>query len=182
MITPQATNVASTHELCVERYARLNLEVLKVKRVPTHSRRLADLLIEWGLHTQPQECFWVIAHDANGNIHTVVEVARGAHTGVEVHLPSLLSAVLMSGSEAFAVAHNHPTLNSLPSLSDHDLTHKVMDAANACGLMFEEHVIVEPGGDFYSFRDSGLLIPASRNGGPLDAVKAAPARGRRVNQ
>jgi hypothetical protein len=29
------------------------------------------------LHTQPQECFWIIGNDAAGNVHTILEVGRG---------------------------------------------------------------------------------------------------------
>lgn len=168
-----------------DRYARVTLEVMKIERVAP-SGALLQLLHRWGLHTQPQECFWVIATDAAGNVRTVVETARGGHAEVAVHVPSVMTAVLTAGGVVFAVAHNHPTLSPWPSVEDQDLTHAMMDAANACGLVFEDHVVVEPGGTHFSFRDAGLIVPAPRGGGlPLavprrsSPAKISPARTRR---
>ena len=155
-------------------FSRVHLEVLKQQSFPEKPAQITALLTEWGLSTQTQECVWVISTDANGHLRTVVEVARGAHSEVNVHLPSLLTAVLASGGVVFTVAHNHPTGTALPSTTDGQLNQAIMAAANVCGLIYEEHVIVEPGGKYFSFRDSGLLIPAPRGGGrPLDLKRAA---------
>lgn len=155
-----------------DRFARLNLEITKVERLPAGSRPIAKLLQDWGLGKQPQECFWVIAIDKAGHIRTVVEVARGAEAEQEVHIPAVLTAVLAVGASTFMVAHNHPGITVLPSRADHALTLSIMEAANACGLSFEEHIIVGPTDEYYSFVDGGLLIPYPRG---LDR----PAKGSR---
>lgn len=141
-------------------FAKLSLEPITKDRFPVGG--LADLVRRYGLHTQPQECFWVIGNDANGNVRTIIEVARGAHDNVKVDIPSALSAVLMSGAPAFSVAHNHPTMSVLPSVADTQLTHAFMDAANVLGLLFEDHVIVEPGGDSFSWREAGWINGKNR--------------------
>ncbi len=141
-------------------FARLNLEPITKDHFEVGG--LADLVKRYALHTQPQECFWVIGNDAAGNVRTIIEVARGAHDHVNVDIPSALSAVLMSSAPAFSVAHNHPTMSVLPSVSDTQLTHDFMAAANVRGLLFEDHVIVEPGGDSFSFRQAGWINGENR--------------------
>ncbi|MEO6326086.1 MAG: JAB domain-containing protein, partial [Thermoanaerobaculia bacterium] len=98
-----------------DRYATLQLEILKTDRIPDGSRNIAKLLQDWGFGKQPQECFWVISTDAAGHIRTVVEVARGGHAEVEIHIPAVLTAVLVSGGTVFSAAHNHPTISVMPS-------------------------------------------------------------------
>lgn len=155
-------------------FSEVHLKILRKQKLPSQPWVIAKLLEEWGLSTMTQECVWVIATDANGNIRTVIEVSRGGHAQVDVHIPSVMTAVLSAGATVFTLAHNHPTGNALPSVEDQNLTHKVMEAANACGLVFEEHIIVEPSGGSFSFVEHKLLIPAPRGGGkPLDIKRAA---------
>lgn len=158
--------------------ARVHLEVAYKRHVPT--KGIVALVKEHGLHTQPQEAFWVIANDRAGNLYTIVEVARGSSFDVSVHLPALLTAVLAAGADTFSVAHNHPTQSALPSQADYQLTHDIMEAANACGMVFEEHVIVEPGGDSFSFRDAKLILPPTKTGRgkPLNLNRAAAVKGK----
>ncbi|MGI8999356.1 MAG: JAB domain-containing protein [Candidatus Limnocylindria bacterium] len=138
-------------------YVRLHMEIVRTERVAQHAS-VAEVVKRLGLHTQPQEAFWVIAiSHVNGLIYKVAEVGRGRHSDVEVDIPSTLSTVLMAGAPAFIVAHNHPTGSVQPSLADHNTTHTMMAAANACGLIFEDHLIVEPGGSYYSFNEAGLI-------------------------
>ena len=151
----------------------MSLELLKVERFPEGSRPIAKLLQDWGLGRQPQECFWVIAVDVAGHIRTVIEVAKGNEYSQQVSIPDVMRAVFMSGASTFTVAHNHPAISVLPSTADGDLTNAMMAAANACGLSFEEHIIVGPTDQYFSFVDAGLLIPAKRGGGPQMRLKKA---------
>ena len=152
--------------------ARVHLEADRVERFPVGG--LADLVKRYGLHTQAQECIWVISHDRAGTVHTINEVARGDGDQVALDLPGTLTAVLAAGAPAFSVAHNHPTMDPTPSYADRQLTNTLMEAANSVGLLFEDHVIVEPTGRSFSFRDAGLIIGVNRPG-----VKAAAPRRRK---
>lgn len=134
---------------------RVHIEVLGRETVPNSG--LADIVKKHGLHTQAQEAFWVISNDINGNLHRIAEVARGRHDTVDVDIPSLLTAVLATGAPRFSIAHNHPTMTALPSYADRQLTNDVIAAANACGLIFEDHVIVDSTGDSFSFVAAGYV-------------------------
>lgn len=159
-------------------YVRIHMEVLKNERLAYGPQAVADLVKRHGLHTQAQEAFWVIAHGGNGNIHNIAEVGRGRHDEVSVDIPSLLTAVLATGAPSFSVAHNHPSMSAEPSYADRNMTNVLMTAANACGLVFEDHVIVEPLGRHFSFADAGMIIGKKKRGATAvaqhrdDATKA----------
>jgi len=141
--------------------ARLTLHLEhEQEKWPYDARSEVALLHEWGLATSPQEAVWVIAYDAAKQIRTHIEVARGMHASVDLHIPTLLAAVLTSGSERFMVAHNHPTGDPVPTKADMDFTQKVRDAADAAGLYLEDHLIVTPRkGHYVSLVDERLYLP-----------------------
>jgi DNA repair protein RadC len=141
----------------VVEFVRLNLEILRTETLPTGGTSLNALVQKLGLHTQTQEVTWVITYGSNGHLYRVVEVARGFHDRVQVDISAVMTAVLATSAPRFSLGHNHPTRSAQPSTSDNDLTRKIMDAANNCGLVFEDHIIVEPGGGFYSYHDAGVI-------------------------
>lgn len=146
----------------IDKYAEIELKIRKTERFPVGSRPIAKLLQDWGLGRQMQECLWVVAVDKVGYIRTVVEVGRGMEATQEINIPAVLTAVLTVGASTFMVAHNHPGLSVLPSAADDQMTRAMMRAANACGLSFEEHIIVGPTDEYFSFVEAGLLIPVER--------------------
>jgi DNA repair protein RadC len=142
-------------------YAQLELRLLKEdERLPDSADDLPHVMQRWGLGNQPQECTWVIACDSMLNLRTVVEVGRGTHISADIHMPSLLAAVLTAGAERFILVHNHPNGSLQPTVADFQLTLAVTEAANACHLYFEDHLIITPRNGTYSFVDSGFLKPA----------------------
>ena len=160
-------------------FAEVHLKITRRQHLPSKPTAIAKVLGEWGLSTMTQECVWVIATDENGNIRTVVEVARGFHSRVDVHIPSVMTAVLAAGAVHFTLAHNHPTGDPNPSVDDQDLTFKILEAANACGLTLEDHIIVEPNGGSFSFIEHGVFIGAPKNTTRAMNVRRAASGGNR---
>lgn len=111
----------------------------------------------WGMHQEPQECVWVVAYDTQLTVRNVVEIARGSHVRADIHLPTLIGAVITAGCERFILVHNHPANNPVPSEGDKVMTREVLTAANACGLYLEDHIILTPQGKWYSFVEHKLL-------------------------
>lgn len=144
------------------RRAQLRLEVLdeKAEAFPEYLSDVPKMLQRWNLHLEPVECVWVIAYDANMTVKTVIEVGRGTHTRSEVHIPTVMAAVMTAGCERFMLAHNHPTNRLKPSKGDIDITRKIMAAANACGLFFEDHIILSPNQKWVSMTQRGIIEPA----------------------
>jgi DNA repair protein RadC len=135
---------------------------------------LDTLFDRWGLTHSTQEAFWVIALDSIEEIKIVTEVARGGFHDVIVHIPNVLAAVLAAQTDRFYVAHNHPAGEISPTEEDIHLTAQIMAAANAAGLSFEDHLIVGPAGETFSFWEAGILKRAEALG-----TRAALKRGGR---
>ena len=146
-------------------------QVVRAERPQTDD--LPSLLESFGLTRSTQEALWVIAFGAMTQLKTITEVARGGFHDVVVHIPSVLSAVLVSGTDRFYVAHNHPEGPVEPTDDDIGLTAMIADSAERVGLSFEDHIIVGPSG-WYSFWEAGLLTRATSLG-----VRAAMKRGGR---
>ena len=139
------------------RYARIRLDI---EREMPAAWDIVDILVNEGLSNYTQEVMWVVAYDSLMQIRTVTEVARGGYHRMDVSIPVVMSAVLTSGTDRFIIAHNHSTGDVTPTEPDIDLTRKVMDAANICGLYLEDHIIVGPRGESFSMTDANIIVPS----------------------
>jgi DNA repair protein RadC len=106
---------------------------------------------------------WVITFDSIEQVRTVNEIAVGGYHELDIPIPALLAAVLLAGTDRFMVAHNHPSGDIMPTAMDVEMTRIVMTAANAAGLMFEDHLITGPKGGLFSLAEHGLLIPSAKS-------------------
>jgi DNA repair protein RadC len=143
----------------VDRFAIAQLLTLK-EAVSATGTDLEVLLKKWGLTNSTQEELWVVTYDSIEQLRIVQEVAKGGYHELMVPLPPLLTAVLLSGTDRFKIVHNHPSGDTSPTNLDVELTGMLMVAANTLGLFFEDHLIVGPNADTYSFLEHGLIIPA----------------------
>jgi len=150
------------------RHQRLELAIEKEESFET-TQGLAEIFRRTSMHKASQETFWVATYGSRLNVAAVFEVNRGDYLGVNLHIPSLLAGVLVSGSDRFAVAHNHTNNNGRPSKTDIELTELIEQAAQACQLYFEEHLILTPNGRFVSMKSLGYL---STEQTPYDAAAA----------
>jgi DNA repair protein RadC len=147
-----------------DRYATVHLNIERTEQMP-RSDNMYQLLDRFGLTKRTQEAFWVIAYDAAMNIRTAVEIGKGSYAKVPIHMPSIYTAVLASGSDRFQIAHNHPTGDVTPTMNDIQTTQAVMTGANALGLYFEDHHIVGPlPGQHFSFSKHKMLLSAPYTG------------------
>lgn len=154
-----------------DRFVQVELRVDKLIEAPDPAR-LQDLLKDWGLTNAAQEGFWVISYDGARNLRTITPVARGTYHDVTVSIPAILSAVLLSGTDRFIVAHNHPNGDVTPTELDFGLTRQIMQAAATVGIYFEDHVIVGPPDAWHSMAAAAELLPSP----DIDAMVAAGHR------
>jgi DNA repair protein RadC len=126
------------------------------------------------MHRSPQEVFWALGYGPALNIATLFEVNRGMYAYVDLHIPSMMSGLLLAGCERFWLAHNHSNNNPNPTEGDIKLTRAVMAAANVLNLHFEDHVILTPTGGFYSMEHEGIMVRDPQS--PYPATRAAQAK------
>lgn len=143
----------------VDRFVRTELVV---EREQPSAVDLTILLADWGLSTSSQEALWVIAYDSVNQVRSIEEIAKGGYHELNIAIAPILTSVLLSGTDRFKLAHNHPSGDISPTMADLNLTHIVMEAANLTGLYFEDHVIVGPSGQSYSMVENGLITPSAK--------------------
>jgi len=100
------------------------------------------------------EEFWTIALDVR---HRVIEqrmIARGSLTGVEVHPREVFRPLIACSAAAVLLVHNHPSGLAEPSREDIDLTRRLREVGEICGIAVLDHVVVAAEG-FVSLADRG---------------------------
>ncbi|SDM21506.1 RadC-like JAB domain-containing protein [Kriegella aquimaris] len=78
-------------------------------------------------------------------------------TGTLVDLRILFTVVLKTLSTAIILAHNHPSGTNKASGADMTLTKKIEQAAELFDIRVLDHLIILPDGNYFSFRDNGLM-------------------------
>lgn len=83
--------------------------------------------------------------------------AVGSTTAVSAEPGVLFRVPMLAGAAAIILAHNHPSGDPAPSSADRRFTEDVEKAAKTLGIRLIDHLIVAPGGGYYSFLDEGIL-------------------------
>lgn len=125
-----------------------------VKVLIRHSDDVYDLLRP--LRDEVVETFWVLVLNSAMRVLGVCEIARGQVDQVTVTPADILRPVLAAGAMRFAIAHNHPSGEPVPSRADKELTERVKRAAEVLGMQMLDHVIIGDGGHL-SFAAQGIL-------------------------
>jgi DNA repair protein RadC len=140
-------------------FVAIDQRILRELNVVHHTGEVNEVLKEFGLNSAVQEELWVVLLDGTRNIRKVFPVAKGGYHDCDVSIPAILSPVFMGATDRFLVAHNHPSGDVAPTQHDLDLTWRLSAASDLLDLMFEDHVIVTPKGDWYSMRGHKQLRP-----------------------
>lgn len=88
------------------------------------------------------EEFWVIALDVRHRVIFDECCARGSLTGVEVHPRDVFRPLIRVGAAAVIFCHNHPSGDPTPSRQDIDLTMRLREVGEMCGIAVLDHVVV----------------------------------------
>ncbi|HEY4187620.1 MAG TPA: DNA repair protein RadC [Polyangia bacterium] len=88
------------------------------------------------------EEFWALALDVRHRVLWEACLARGSLTGVEVHPRDAFRPLIRGGAAAVIFCHNHPSGDPSPSRQDLDLTMRLRDVGELCGIVVLDHVVV----------------------------------------
>lgn len=145
----------------VENVEFVSVSLRVLKRVPLpQAGQVPEFLRRQRMYSPAQETVWVLAYDVQGNLRKVSRVAQGSYDAVDVPIPAIITAVATAAADRFWLVHNHPGGNPTPSPADIDLTEKVLNAANVCGMRMEDHLIIAPPDRVFSFRSARLMREA----------------------
>ncbi len=139
--------------------AALELGRRTVGTRPQRGQRLAAASEVWAhyrarLAWAPVEEFWMLALDVRHRLVAETCVARGSLTGVEVHPRDVFRPLIRSAAAAVIFCHNHPSGDPSPSRQDIDLTARLREVGDLCGITVLDHVVVAAEG-FASLAERG---------------------------
>src|SRR4029450_7894801 len=98
------------------------------------------------LSLSPVEEFWALALDVRHRLQFELCVARGSLTGVEVHPREVFRPLIRSSAAAVIFCHNHPSGDPTPSRQDIELTSRLREVGELCGIAVLDHVVWAAGG------------------------------------
>lgn len=124
---------------------------------PQRGRRLGQASDVWThfrarLAHAPVEEFWCLGLDVRNRLQVELCAARGTLTGVEVHPRDVFRPLLRAGVASVLFCHNHPSGDPTPSRQDVELTERLRQVGELCGITVMDHVVVAAEG----FRSVGL--------------------------
>lgn len=109
----------------------------------------------------PYEEFWAIYLNVKNKVIFKQRISSGGLTETGVDHRKIFSTALEKNATSIAVAHNHPSGITEPSLDDKRLTKSIIDAGKLLRINLIEHIIVGIDGKhaptYYSFHDHGLI-------------------------
>jgi DNA repair protein RadC len=118
---------------------------------PERGRLLGNAADVW-THYRARLCafaveeFWMLALDVRHRVLLESCVARGSLTGVEVHPRDVFRTLIRSGAASVIFCHNHPSGDPAPSRQDLELTARLRQVGELCGIAVLDHVIVASDG------------------------------------
>ena len=126
---------------------------------PQIGKRLAGASDVWThmrarLSGVPVEEFWVIALDVRHRVILDEVFARGSLTGVEIHPRDIFRPLIKAGAAGVIFCHQHPSGDPEPSRADIELTTRLREVGEMCGIAVLDHVVVGASG-YVSFAERG---------------------------
>jgi DNA repair protein RadC len=114
---------------------------------PARGRRIGSASELWvHLRARLSACmveeFWALALDVRHRVLWEACLARGSLTGVEVHPRDVFRPLIRGGAAAVIFCHNHPSGDPAPSRQDLDLTMRLREVGDLCGIAVLDHVVV----------------------------------------
>jgi len=114
---------------------------------PVRGQRLAGASEVWTylgsrLASLAVEEFWALGLDARHRVQSEHCLARGSLTGVEIHPRDVFRPLIRHGTAAVIFCHNHPSGDPAPSRADVDLTTRLREVGDLCGIPVLDHIVV----------------------------------------
>jgi DNA repair protein RadC len=114
---------------------------------PERGRRLGTAAEVWAhyrarLAFAPSEEFWILGLDVRHRLLFEACIARGSLTGVEVHPREVFRPLIRASAAAALLCHNHPSGDPSPSRQDLELTLRLKEVGELCGITILDHVVV----------------------------------------
>jgi len=130
-------------------------EVITGKQKITSAKDIVDIVMPQ-LRDLKTEVFKVVYLDNDNRIIDISDSTVGTVDQVFPIIREIIHSALQKFAKSIICAHNHPGVNTTPSMEDKKFTKDLCDAGRVMGVKILDHIIVG-GNQFYSFEDEGLM-------------------------
>ncbi|MDE6189613.1 MAG: hypothetical protein K2G37_04945 [Clostridia bacterium] len=105
---------------------------------------------------EPEEQLYVALIAPSGQLVDISKVGNGTTDQCKLDIKKLLLKMTNLNAKEVIVAHNHPSGNPNPSMSDFEFTKWLVSFFASVEMNLVDHIIVAKGG-YYSFRLNGVI-------------------------
>ena len=134
---------------------RLQQVVLRFRRTrgPRLQATSAPALAQAFQHltTEPRESLWGFYVSPANEVIVYERISTGSLLGTGAEPAEVARTALVAGACTVILLHSHPAGNPEPSPEDRRFTREIEGALRLFGILLGDHIIVAPGGRFYSF-------------------------------
>lgn len=104
-----------------------------------------------------EEYTWLIALNTKCKPLGIFVISKGSATCALLGPREVFMRLLICGATNFALVHNHPSGDPHPSITDTESTKEIINAAKLFRINVLDHIIVGDNGNFFSYREEGLI-------------------------
>ena len=114
--------------------------------------------LRYDMESRDKEIFKLLHLNNDNQVLAVEDISRGSVAGAFVHPREVMERAIILRSTSMVFVHNHPTGSIEPSEDDQRLTRRLVHVAYLAEMKVMDHIILGHGGDYFSFRDKGLIM------------------------
>ena len=133
----------------------------RIKKAKVYQAQIVkpEDVIEWFEYefgNMNQECFVALYLDVRGKLISHRILFKGTLTESTVHPREVFKEAFLQNANAVLIAHNHPSGECNPSVSDLEITDQMVQVAKTMGVLLIDHIIVGAN-SYYSFKEHRYL-------------------------
>lgn len=150
-LTPQRRRIAIA---AVELYKRREIGRKRSARI--RCSKDIDRIMRPVLADLETEEFWLLPLTQCGGSMKPIRISSGAIDQTSADVRVIMRKLIEVSATQFAVIHNHPSGNTMPSREDDRITEAIRNAARLFNIRLLDHLIITSG-NYYSYMDEGKL-------------------------
>lgn len=104
-----------------------------------------------------QEEFLVMYLNNGNRVLGVHKLSKGGLTGTIADIRLILGTALKTAACSIILCHNHPSGTLKPSISDIEITKKIIEAGKFMDIRVLDHLIISPDDRYISLSEEGLI-------------------------
>lgn len=110
----------------------------------------------FSMDCQPAEIFVMLALDSQKQPIGCFLVHQGTISSTVVSPRDVFQRALLVNAHSIIIAHNHPSGETKPSISDMELTKDLRDIGKSLGVKVVDSLIIGDNGRYFSFEEEGI--------------------------